>query len=50
MSLDISLETETRSVQKLDPLQIVQVGEPVTTVLAAILALCVGPSTRFDCC
>ena len=38
------------NVQKLDLLQIVQVAEPVATVLAAILALCVGPSIRFDCC
>ena len=37
-------------VQELDLLQIVQVAESVATVLAAILAPCVGPSIRFDCC
>jgi hypothetical protein len=37
-------------VQKLDLLQIVQVAEPIATALAAILAHCAGPSTRFDCC
>lgn len=39
-----------RCVQKLDLLQIVQVAEPVATVLAAILAQCAGALTRFDCC
>jgi len=39
-----------RSVQEFDLLQIVQLAEPVTAVLAAILSECAGPSTRFDCC
>jgi len=37
-------------VQEFDLLQMVQLAEPVTAVLAAILSECAGPMTRFACC
>jgi hypothetical protein len=37
-------------VQKLDPPRIVQLAEPATAVLTAILSECAGRLNRFDSC